>query len=215
VSTAAGSVRVVVVDDHTLFRQGICEMLGTDPQFVVVAQGQNGIEAVRLAEEHQPDVLLLDVEMPGPGARVTVRQLRKVSPQTQIVVLTMHDAPKLVHELLESGVAAYLLKTIGRDELVAAVHSVARSQEHVLLSVSRETIEGLDRTPDKSPLSARELDVLRLLAQAMSNAQIARRLFISQGTVKRHLSNIYGKLGAVSRVDAVRKAIAAGLIRPS
>jgi DNA-binding NarL/FixJ family response regulator len=173
------------------------------------------MEAVRLAERHQPDVVLLDVEMPGPGARVTVRQLRKVSPQTQVVVLTMHDAPKLVHELLESGVAAYLLKTIGRDELVAAVHSVARSQEHVLLSVSRETIEGLDRSaPDKSPLSARELDVLRLLAQAMSNAQIANRLFISQGTVKRHLSNIYSKLGAVSRVDAVRKAIAAGLIHP-
>jgi DNA-binding NarL/FixJ family response regulator len=212
---AGGKVRVVVVDDHTLFRQGISEMLGTDPQFAVVAEGASGHEAVSLVSEHRPDVVLLDVEMPGPGAKATVRQLRKVAADTQIVVLTMHDDPNLVHELLGSGVSAYLLKTIGRDELIAAVRAVAHNSRQVLLSVSRETIESLDGVsrPDRSPLSARELEVLRLLAQAMSNDQIARRLFISRGTVKRHLSNIYGKLGAVSRVDAVRKALAAGLIR--
>jgi DNA-binding NarL/FixJ family response regulator len=207
---------VIVVDDHTLFRQGIRELLTTDPDFSVVAEGASGPEAVQLATRHRPDVLLLDVEMPGQGAKVTIKQLRRAAPETRIVVLTMHDDPALVHELLESGASAYLVKAIGRDELIAAVRSVSRTQSHVLLSVSRETIEGLDKQRGEgNTLSARELDVLRLLAEAMSNAQIANRLFIAEGTVKRHLTNIYAKLGAVSRLDAIRKATAAGLLPPS
>jgi DNA-binding NarL/FixJ family response regulator len=213
--TYEGTVRVIVVDDHTLFRQGLRELLSTDPQFMVVAEGASGAEAVTLAGEYRPDVILLDVEMPGPGAKTTIKLLRRVSPYTRIVVLTMHDDSTLVHELLEGGASAYLVKTIVREELIAAVRSVTRSQSNVLLSVSRETIEGLDRhRPEGGPLTSRELDVLRLLAQAMSNAQIASRLFITEGTVKRHLTNIYAKLGAVSRVDAIRKAVAARLIRP-
>jgi DNA-binding NarL/FixJ family response regulator len=213
--THEGAVRVIVVDDHTLFRQGLRELLSTDPHFTVVAEGASGPEAVALAGEHRPDVILLDVEMPGAGAKATIKQLRRAAPYTRIVVLTMHDDSALVHELLEGGASAYLVKTIVREELIAAVRSVSRSQSNVLLSVSRETIEGLDRhRPEGGRLSARELDVLRLLAQAMSNAQIGARLFITEGTVKRHLTNIYAKLGAVSRVDAIRKATAARLLPP-
>jgi DNA-binding NarL/FixJ family response regulator len=213
--TAEGPVRVIVVDDHTLFRQGLRELLSTDPLFTVVAEGASGPEAVALAGEHHPDVILLDVEMPGPGAKATIAQLRRAAPYTRIVVLTMHDDSTLVHELLEGGASAYLVKTIVREELIAAVRAVSRSQSNVLLSVSRETIEGLDRhRPEGGPLSAREHDVLKLLAQALSNAQIGTRLFITEGTVKRHLTNIYAKLGAVSRVDAVRKATAARLLPP-
>ncbi|QKG19899.1 two component LuxR family transcriptional regulator [Actinomadura verrucosospora] len=204
---------VAVVDDHTLFRQGLCEMLVSDPQFRVVGEGATGAQAERLCAELQPDVLLLDVEMPGPGVRATISRIQSAAPFVKIVILTMHDDPVLVHDLMESGVAAYLVKTIGKDELLAAVRSVNREGGNVLLSVSRSTIEGLDQQSAANKIvSERELEVLRLLAGARSNAQIAEELFITQGTVKRHLTNIYAKLGAVSRMDAVRKGAAAGLI---
>ncbi len=209
----AGQVSIVVVDDHTLFRQGLREMLASEPQFTVVGEGASGTQAVELVGELQPDVILLDVEMPGPGVRATITKVRFAAPFTKIVILTMHDDPVLVHDLLECGASAYMVKTVARDELVAAVRSMTREGGNVLLSVSRTTIERLDQqTGGNKLVSERELEVLRLLAKARSNAQIATELYITQGTVKRHLTNIYAKLGAVSRMDAVRKAIAAKLI---
>ena len=206
--------RLVIVDDHTLFRNGLRELLSHAPDLTVVGEGSSGPEAVALAEQLRPDVLLLDVEMPGPGAAETVEQLQRVAPDTRIVVLTMHEDPALVHELLSRGASAYLNKTIGIQELGSAVRAVDRSSGTVLLSVRRDTFAGIDGQCGKPLLSPRELDVLRLVAQARSNVQIAGELFISEGTVKRHLTNIYAKLGAVSRVDAIRKATAARLIRP-
>jgi DNA-binding NarL/FixJ family response regulator len=206
--------RLVIVDDHTLFRNGLRELLSHAPDLTVVGEGSSGPEAVALAEQLRPDVLLLDVEMPGPGAAETVEQLQRVAPDTRIVVLTMHEDPALVHELLSRGASAYLNKTIGIQELGSAVRAVDRSSGTVLLSVRRDTFAGIDGHAVKPLLSPRELDVLRLVAQARSNMQIAGELFISEGTVKRHLTNIYAKLGAVSRVDAIRKATAARLIRP-
>lgn len=206
-------IRIVIADDHTLMRDGIKELLGTAQGLVVVGEGASGDQAVELAERHRPDVLLLDVEMPGPGPRATLRRIRQVSPTTQVVVLTMHEESGMVHDLLERGAAAYLVKSIARDELVAALRSVCRNDSTILLQVSRGTFEGLERRRSGvSPLSARELEVLRLAACALSNAQIAGRLFITEGTVKRHLTNVYAKLGAISRVDAIRKANAARLL---
>jgi DNA-binding NarL/FixJ family response regulator len=208
-------VRVVVVDDHTLFREGLRELLCTEPRFTVVAEGASGPEAVALVAAHRPDVILLDVEMPGPGAEATITEIRRVHPATQIIVLTMHDDAELVRGLLDLGAAAYLVKTIVREQLIAAVHSVGGSADTVLLSVPRETMLELERPgqPTHQLLSAREVEVLELVAQARSNAEVAAALFIAEGTVKRHLTNIYAKLGAVSRVDAIRKAIGAKLIR--
>ncbi|MGH3755864.1 MAG: LuxR C-terminal-related transcriptional regulator, partial [Pseudonocardiaceae bacterium] len=171
-----------------------------------------GADALALVAEHHPDVVLVDVEMPGPGARATVSSLRQEHPDTQVIVLTMHDKPELVWELLDQGAAAYLVKTIARHELIAAVRSVVTSPGNILLSVSRRTISQLDKPPPDVVLSARELEVLELAALAMSNAQIGKQLIIAEGTVKRHLTNIYAKLGAVSRVDAIRKATTARLI---
>lgn len=209
-------IRVALADDHTLFRQGIREMLSTDPGIRVIGEAATGPDAVALVAARRPDVLLLDVEMPGPGAAAVIREVRRGYPQTQVIVLTMHDDADVVRELLNCGAAAYLLKTILRDELVVAVRSVASRSGTVLLSVSRRTVTQLDgqRTnqPDHGPLTERELEVLTLTAQAFSNAQIASRLHITQATVKRHLTNIYAKLHAVSRVDAIRKATAAGLL---
>lgn len=208
-------ITIALADDHTLFREGLRVMLSTDSRLRVVGEAAQGQAAVAVCVEQRPDVLLLDVEMPGPGAAAVIRQVRRLCPDTQIIVLTMHDDADVVHELLDSGAAAYLVKTVPRAELVAAVGSVAQQPTTVLLSVSRRTVERLDpHRPGQrqGQLTDRELEVLRLTAQAFTNVQIASRLQITEATVKRHLTNIYGKLSAVSRVDAVRKASMAKLI---
>lgn len=211
-------IRVCLADDHNLLRDGIREMLSTEPEFAVVGEASSGPEALNLVVRLHPDVLLLDVEMPGPGAAAIIRRVKRMVPETKVIVLTMHDDPDMVHELLEAGAVAYLLKTILRDDLIAAVRSaVRRPGQSVLLAVSRETVERLDRQKPRTNgtrLTARELEVLHLIAEAMSNAQIAHRLYVTEATVKRHLTNIYAKLQAVSRVDAIRKATAARLIKP-
>jgi DNA-binding NarL/FixJ family response regulator len=210
-----GVITVAVADDHTLFRDGVKEMLSTDLRLRIVGEAAHGQAVIALCVQRRPAVLLLDVEMPGPGAAGVLRQLRRVSPETQVIVLTMHDDAEVVRELLTCGAAGYLLKTISRAELITAVTSVADAPTTVRLSVSRQTVERLDRQRQDGtagPLTDREREVLRLTALALSNAQIATRLHITEATVKRHLTNIYGKLHAVSRVDAVRKANAAKLI---
>jgi DNA-binding NarL/FixJ family response regulator len=205
-------IRVVVVDDQTLFREGIRQLLELEPEITVLAEGGSGPEAVRLARQHRPDVILLDVAMPGEGAAATIDQIRAVSPHTRVIILTMHDNPDLMRELTDRGASAYLVKSVSRKELAAVVRMVPRSADTIVLYVPRRTLHGLDRS-DRDLLSPRELGVLQLVAQALSNAQIAHRLSITEATVKRHLSNIYPKLGAVSRLDAINKALATGLIR--
>jgi len=210
---AAEHISLVLVDDHVLFREGLRELLSYRTEFIVVAEGASGEEAVALVRRFDPDVVLLDVEMPGQGAVQTVQQLRETAPRTKIVILTMHDDPHLVQELLSRGVSAFLTKTVGREQLLPAIRTIGRSTDTVLVSVHRSTFDQIGRAGARpNPLSQRELEVLRLLAQALSNAQIAGALFITEGTVKRHLTNIYAKLQAVSRVDAIRKATAARIL---
>ena len=207
-------ITVAVADDHTLFRDGVRELLVTAPDIEIVGESATGDGAILLVRDHQPDVLLLDVQMPGPGAKVVLTRLNEQSSRTAVVILTMHESPALLGELLEAGAAAYLVKSIGRDELVATVRSVSRSKRNVVLSVSRATMHSLERArTQRTLLSRREHEILELVATALSNAQIAARLFISEGTVKRHLTNIYAKLHATSRVDAIKKATRAGVLR--
>lgn len=208
-NVGSGVISVVLVDDHTLFREGLAELIESDTTFHIVAQGSNGADALVLVTEHRPDVLLVDVEMPGPDTREMVSRLRREHPDTRIIVLSMHDKPSLVQGMLERGAAAYLVKTIARQELIAAMRSVVTSRGDILLAVPRHTVD--KPLPDR-PLTARELEVLQLTALAMSNAQIGKRLQISEGTVKRHLTTVYAKLHAVSRIDAIRKATTARLI---
>lgn len=205
-------ITIVLVDDHALIRDGLREILETQPDMVVVGEAGTSSAAVDVVTALRPRIVLLDVEIPGDDVIDTVRTLRRCAPTTEIVVLSMYDGPYLVQRLLALGIAGYLLKSVNRSELVAAIRSASAGQDHVTLAVSRRS---LSSSPDPGvTLSQREVDVLSLAACAMSNAQIAARLYLTEATVKRHLSNIFGKLRAVSRIDAVNKAVAASLIPP-
>jgi DNA-binding NarL/FixJ family response regulator len=196
---AAERVRILVADDHALLREALCELLAAEPGLAVVAQAGSGAEAVRLAARHRPDVVLLDVRMPQNDPPVTVRQILSGDPRTRIIVLTMDDDPRLAARLRAAGVCGYLHRSAHREQLVAAVRDLPQTPAPAL-------------PPTPGPLSARELEVLRWAALALSNRQIGNRLGITEGTVKRHLRNVFGKLHAVSRIDAVNIAVGHGLI---
>jgi DNA-binding NarL/FixJ family response regulator len=205
-------IRIVLVDDHLLVREGVRAILECEDDLRVVGQAGDSATAVTVSGRTQPDVVLLDVQLPGGEVTATVRAVHHAAPGAQIVILSMYDGRQLVQSLLGAGVKGYLLKTVSRLELVAAVRSACGAGDRIVLSVSPDCFE-----PDgagASPLSARERTVLLLVARAMSNGQIASRLSLTEATVKRHLRNIFAKLGAVSRIDAVNKAAAAALIPP-
>lgn len=204
-------IKVLLVDDHALFREGVAEILATKEDLQVVGRAGDGEEAVALVLEEKPDVVLLDIEMPGLGAEETLRRILRSSPSSKVLILTMHDESHLVRELMAVGARAYVVKSATREELISAIHTVKRNDDRVILSVSRDTLESL-KGQEEGGLSSRELEILSLVAKAMSNAQVASHLYISEGTVKRHLTNIYAKLGARSRVEAVNKAVTDGLI---
>lgn len=215
--TGTRDLTIVLGNDHTLFREGMKAMLSGVPVFKVVAEAATGEAAVELTAEFQPDVLVLSAEMPVLRTASVVKEVRRLSPHTRVIVLSMHDHADLVYDMLNSGVAAFLSTTSTRTELVAAIGSV-QQPGNVMLSVSRETIEHLDSRRDSalpSPLTDRERQILGLTALALTNLQIGSRLYIAEATVKRHLTSIYAKLGAVSRVDAIRKATAMNLIKAS
>jgi len=205
-------ITVVLVDDHMLMREGLREILETQPDIVVVGEAGDSATAIDLIAQRQPRVVLLDVEIPGGDVTDTVTELRKRAANTEVIILSMYDGPHLVQRLLALGIRGYLLKSVSSGELVSAVRNACADHDHITLAVSRRSLAPLP-SPTTS-LSPRESDVLALAAQAMSNAQIAARLYLTEATVKRHLSNIFAKLGAVSRIDAVNKAIAASLIQP-
>lgn len=205
---------VAIVDDHALFREGLREILESQEGLVVVGEAGTSSGALSMVADKKPDILLLDVEIPGDSATDTVTRLRIQSPNTQIIILSMYDGPQLLHRLLAAGIRGYLLKSVHWHELVSAIRSVHDEPERVVLAVSRESLAQMESTPSEV-LTSKEREVLELAAQALSNRQIAARINTTEATVKRHLRNIFVKLGAASRIDAVNRAIDASLITPS
>ena len=208
-------IRVLIADDHTMFRQGLGEMLQTDEDIEIVGQAENGAEAVALARELLPDIVILDVEMPVMGAAEAMDSLLRLQPRPRIVVVTMHDDPSLVRELLALGASAYLVKSASMNELISAVHTAAENpedphEENVVMVVPRETLRQVEKGAEH--LSARELEIVLFVARGLSNRQISRTLHLSEATVKRHLANIYPKIGVSSRGEATRKALSEGWI---
>jgi DNA-binding NarL/FixJ family response regulator len=210
---AASSLRIsiIVVDEAGLFREGLARLLATEPDIQVIAETANGADAVNLVRVYRPSVVLVGSDTATPNLAEDMRLLVEAAPLSKLIVLASRDDPRRVKHLLSAGAHAYLLRSATTAELLSAIRVVDRNEDRVVLSVSRQTMSRL-RAGGDPMLSERELEVLALVAEGMRNSQIARKLFIAEGTVKRHLTNIYAKLGAGSRTDAVRRAAAAGLI---
>ncbi|GLX47276.1 DNA-binding response regulator [Streptomyces hygroscopicus subsp. hygroscopicus] len=206
--------RLVVVDDHNLFRTGLVSLLTSVPTFVVEAEGSTGAEAVVLCRLLHPDVLILDIEVPGSDPHEMLIDIHKDSPDTKVIILSMHDDGARIRELIADGVSGFLHKSVDYPALRTAIDSVLMNSNQLIIHLPQRSLFADDRAGSKPSglMSTRELEVLSILAEGMSNAELARRLFISVSTVKRHLTNIYRKLGAVSRVDALRRAEAAGML---
>ena len=197
---ADNRIRVLLADDHAMFRQGIKVMLSTDEEIEVVGEAENGREAVALARELGPDVVILDVEMPVMGGKQAMERMLENSPPPRVVIVTMYDDPGLVRELIGLGAVAYLVKSATIEELHTAVHTAANSpvgpEEDVVIVAPPKAFED----PVKSDgLSERELEVLLMVARGMSNNQIAVSLHLSEATVKRHLANISQDRGLFPR----------------
>lgn len=214
---AEAPIRILLVDDHTLVREGLREILESYEDLRVVGGAATAREGVALAARLTPDVVLLDVGLPGGpdgGVGETVRLIRERAPRCRVVILSMFDDPGLLRRLVTAGVRGYLLKSVTRHELVSAVRAVHGDAERMVLSVSHDTLVGMQTGSYDCGLSEREREILALVAQALSNGQIAGRLGVTEATVKRHLRRIFARLGAVSRIDAVNKATAAGVVPP-
>lgn len=205
-------VSILLVDDHVLVREGLKEILATEEHFDVVGEAADSESTLDSVIALRPDIVLLDVEIPGSNVTTTVRRIRTASPETGIVILSMHEGPQLVQSLLALGIRGYLHKSVSRLGLIAAISAAADNDDHIVVSVSPGSI--VSQRSDIIDLSERERAVLQLVAYAMSNAQIGRKLSLSEATVKRHLRNIFVKLDAVSRIDAVNKAVEVALIEP-
>ncbi len=209
-------VRVAIVDDETLIREGLAALLSLMPEVEVVAQGSSGQEALRIAEEQVPDVLLLDVRMPGMNGVAVTRRLHARNSPVRVLLLSTFPHDEYVIEGLRAGACGYLLKRTDSDGLLAAIQTVARGESVIDPAVTGRVIahlrEGQEVPVFHERLTDRERQVLALLAEGASNAEIAARLGVSEGTVKNHVSHILGKLGARDRAHAARLAVEWGLL---
>jgi two-component system NarL family response regulator len=207
--TAPSRARVLVVDDHSLLRTGVANIINHEPGFEVVAEAANGTEGVAAFLEHHPDVVLMDLRMPEMEGVEAVRRIREADPQARVIVLTTYDADEDIARALQAGAKAYILKDISADALVACIRDVLAGKTYLAPSAAAKLAERVTQVQ----LTPRELSALRLLASGQSNKEIATSLNISERTVKTHLAHLFEKLGVTSRTEAVRVATRRGLVR--
>ena len=206
-------IRVVLADDHPLFRAGVRLLLERAEGIAVVGEASNGVEAMEQVRDLQPDVLILDMEMPEMTGVEVARRLRATGAEVRILVLSAYDDDEYVAELLANGAAGYLTKEEVPERIVVAVRGVARGKEGWLSqSVAQKAFQRRTAEPAEQPLSPREYEVLRLIADGLDNAAIAEQLFISENTVKNHVTNIFAKLDVRTRAEAVAWAWRNGLM---
>lgn len=212
-------IKILLVDDHKIVRQGVRAYLHTLADIQVIAEADSGKAAIAAVEQHQPDVVLMDLEMPGElDGIASTRQIRKLRPQTQVIVVTSHHQDEYIFPAVRAGAISYLLKDVEPDELAAAIRKAARGEAVLDSRVASRIVQELQglRRDDVNPfteLSEREFDVLRLIAAGKSNAEIAETLVIGESTVKTHIGNILKKLHLEDRTQAAVYAWQEGIVR--
>jgi DNA-binding NarL/FixJ family response regulator len=204
---AAAPIRIVVVDDHVVMREGTQMILDNAPGNLVVGAAATGAEAIQLVEQHRPDVLLLDLQLPDMSGVEVARRVRASSPSVAVLMLTGYIDGTYVPRLLQLGVRGYLPKTASSVELIAAVRAVAAGRTIVMSSAAVSSLETM-----RAPLTAREREVLQLLAQGLRNSEMADRLSVSIKTVEHHVTRLLAKMGVQSRSQAIIKAREQGLV---
>jgi two-component system, NarL family, response regulator LiaR len=216
----AESISVLLVDDHAMVRQGVRAFLGTQADIAVVGEAGSGEEAIQLAAQHIPDVILMDLIMPNMDGVEATRRVKQVSPRSQIVVLTSYHEDEHIFPALKAGALSYILKDVSAEELASAVRKAAAGEAVLHPRVAARLIKELQgrRAEALNPfteLSERELEVLKLIADGMSNAEMAGKLVLSEKTVKGHVSNILSKLHLADRTQAAVYAWREGVVRKS
>ena len=206
------TIRIVIADDHPVFRAGLQGLLSGQEDFQVVGEAANGREAVNMVRLASPDVLLVDLQMPELDGVHAIREIRNVAPKTRILVLTTYDSDGDILRAVEAGATGYLLKDTPREELFKAIRATARG-DSVLSPTVASKLVGRARAPVDRSLSAREIEVLRLVARGTSNKIIGKELRISEATVKTHLLHIFAKLSVDDRTAAVTAAMERGVLR--
>ena len=216
------SIRVLIVDDHALMRAGLQALLGTQPDIEVVGQAASGIEAVRQAEELEPDIILMDISMAGLDGVQATQKIKHLQPDVKIIALTMLEDESVVRGVLKAGASGYVLKRGAEDELLVAIRAVHRGEAFIHPSLTQSFIDDyLEDKPGSAsseepeiPLTPRELEVLGLIARGYRNQEIAEKLVISVKTVETHKANIKEKLGIRAQAELVRYALRKGLLIP-
>ncbi len=202
-------IKVLIADDHSLMRQGLKQILELENDIEVIAQASNGTEAVKLARELQPDVILMDINMPEVSGLQAIKELKERKSPSRIIVLTIHEDREYLFKTLQMGAEGYVLKDAEPSVLIEAIRTVYKGQNYIQSNMTTELVKEFNRVTlrdkdkgEKKKLTAREIEVLELIAEGMINKEIAKQLYISEKTVKNHVSNIFKKLNVSDRTQA-------------
>ncbi|MCH7801936.1 MAG: response regulator transcription factor [Chloroflexi bacterium] len=214
-------IKILIVDDHTMVRDGLVSMLGRQKDFAIVGEAGNGREAIEKARDLGPDVILMDLRMPEMTGVEAMRAINERDPDAKIIVLTTYDTDEYIFDAIEAGAKGYLLKDTSREELFSAVRAVNRGESQIEPGVAAKVLTRLaqlsrqssDPNRSNDTLSDREIEVLQLIAGGSANKQIAAELTISESTVKTHVANIFQKLNVSHRTEAVTQALQRGIIK--
>jgi two-component system, NarL family, response regulator LiaR len=209
-------IRILIADDHPVVREGLAGMIGTQPDLEVIGEAGNGVEAIRQAQALEPDLILMDLQMPTMDGAVAIRQILQDNPRARVLVLTAFDTDERILHAVEAGAQGYLLKGAPRDDLFRAIRVVADGGSLLQPSVAAKLLTRVGqmlKQDDGEHLTEREREVLEHLARGFRNKEIAEKLIISERTVKFHVGIIFQKLGVSNRAEAVSKAIQSGLVK--
>ena len=208
------AIKVVIADDHALLREGLAKILSLESNFLIVGEANCGDEAIALTRTLKPDVVLMDINMPGLNGIEATKIIKEEMPQVEIIALTIHEDEEYIFELVRAGVSGYILKDIQPEQLIKAIKDVAEGKTAIQPNITAKLLGEFNRLSDRKTnmfscdqLTARELEVIKLIAQGMPNKEIASTLYISEKTVKNHITNIFRKLNVEDRTQAALFAV--------